>query len=77
MVYKIILPDKSEISFEDKDSAIRAARENASKQNKVISVKKKKDEKWEQIAIAYPNGAVQEGTGGFGFFKNLPVGRTR
>ncbi len=77
MVYKIILPDKNEITFEDKSGAIKAARENAGKQNKVISVKQKKDNKWEQIAIAYPNGAVQEGTGGFGFFKNLPVGRVR
>ena len=77
MVYKIILPDKSEIQFEEKQGAIKAAKENASKQNKVIAVKIKKDDKWEQIALAYPNGAVQEGSGGFGFFKNLPVGRVR
>lgn len=77
MVYKIILPDKNEVEFDDKEGAIKAARENASKQNKVVAVKQKKDNKWEQVAIAYPNGAIQEGAGGFGFFKNLPVGRVR
>lgn len=77
MTYKIILPDKSEIKFEEKASAFKAAKESASKLNKVISVKVEKNGIWEQIALVYPNGFVQEGTGGFGFFKNLPVGRKR
>ncbi len=77
MVYKIILSNKSEIKFEEKKGAIKAAKENASKQNKVVAVKKRKDDEWIQVAIAYPNGAVQEGSGGFGLFKDLPVGRVR
>jgi hypothetical protein len=77
MTYKIILPNKSEMKFEDKDGAMRAAKENATKMNKVISVHLEKDGEWIQIALVYPNGFVQEGTGGFGFFKNLPVGRRR
>ena len=78
MTHKIILPDKTEMQFESKDSAMKAAKENAGRQNKVISVHFEKSAgEWEQIALVYPNGFVQEGAGGFGFFKNLPVGRTR
>ena len=48
------------------------------KTQKVISVHATKDgHEWDQIALFYPSGQVQEGTGGFGFFKNLPVGRVR
>jgi len=65
------------MNFEDKDGAMKAAKENATKQNKVISVHVQKDGGWVQIALVYPNGFVQEGTGGFGFFKKLPVGRRR
>ena len=72
------MPDKSTLEFNDKDSAMRAAREKASKLQKVISVHASKDGfEWDQIALVYPSGQVQEGTGGFGFFKNLPVGRRR
>ena len=77
MTYKIILPDKSEMRFEDKAGAMKAAKETATKKNKVISVHMEKNGEWIQIALVYPNGFVQEGTGGFGFFKNLPVGRRR
>ncbi len=77
MTYKIILPDKSEMTFNDKDGAMKAAKENATKQNKVISVHMEKSGEWIQIALVYPNGFVQEGSGGFGFFKKLPVGRRR
>lgn len=78
MKFKVKLPDKSEIMFDDKDSAMRAAKENASRQQKVISVHATKDGfEWDQVALIYPSGQVQEGTGGFGFFKNLPVGRRR
>ena len=77
MTYKIILPDKSEMTFNDKDGAMEAAKENATKQNKVISVHMEKSGEWIQIALVYPNGFVQEGSGGFGFFKKLPVGRRR
>ena len=78
MGFKIILPDKTEMQFETKDSAMKSAKENAGKQGKVISVHSEKgSNSWEQIALVYPTGFVQEGTGGFGFFKNLPVGRQR
>jgi len=77
MTYKIILPNKTEMKFEDKNGAMRAAKENATKQNKVISVHTEKNGEWIQIALVYPNGFIQEGTGGFGFFKKLPVGRRR
>jgi len=77
MAYKIILPNKSEMRFNDKDGAMKAAKENATKLNKVISVHVENNGDWEQVALVYPNGFVQEGTGGFGFFKRLPVGRRR
>ncbi len=77
MTYKIILPDKTEMKFEDKNGAMKSAKENATRQNKVISVHMEKGGEWVQIALVYPNGFIQEGTGGFGFFKNLPVGRRR
>ena len=78
MKFKVKLPGNAEIPFEDKDSALRSAKENASKLQKVISVHGTNDGyEWEQIALIYPSGQVQEGTGGFGFFKNLPVGRLR
>ena len=77
MTYKVILPDKTQMNFEDKLGAIKAAKENASKQSKVIAVQMEKEGEWVQIALVYPNGFTQEGTGGFGFFKKLPVGRTR
>jgi len=78
MKFKVRLADKSELEFNDKDSAMRAARENAVRSNKLISVHATKDGfDWDQIALVYPSGQVQEGTGGFGFFKNLPVGRRR
>jgi hypothetical protein len=79
MVYKIILPDKSEVKLEtnDKNEAIKTAKNAAVKHNHLIAVQTEKDGEWEQIALVYPTGTVQEGTGGFGFFKRLPVGRTR
>ena len=77
MTYKIIMPDKTEMKFEDKSGAMKTAKENATKLNKVISVHVEKDGEWIQVALVYPNGFVQEGTGGFGFFKKLPVGRRR
>ena len=77
MTYKIILPNKTVMQFEDKNGAMKAAKENATKQNKVISVHVEKSGEWIQIALVYPNGFIQEGTGGFGFFKKLPVGRRR
>ena len=73
MTYKIILPNKTEMKFEEKDGAIRAAKENSTKKQKVISVQVEKNGEWEQVAIVYPNGLIQEGTGGFGFFKRLPT----
>ena len=78
MKFKAVMPDKTEMVFEDRESALRSAKENASKRNKVIAVHSTKNGvEWEQIALVYPNGTVQEGTGGFGFFKRLPVGRVR
>jgi len=78
MRFKIIMPDKSETVFEDKESAFKSAKEQASKLNKVIAIQVSKDGfNWEQMALVYPNGTIQEGTGGFGFFKRLPVGRVR
>ena len=78
MKFKVILPDKSEIKFDDKESALRSAKEQAVRQNKVIAVHFTNDGfEWDQIALIYPSGQVQEGTGGFGFFKKLPVGRRR
>jgi hypothetical protein len=78
MKFKIKLPDKSEMAFDDKETAIRTAKENARKLNKLITVDVTKDGfEWEQVALVYPTGQVQEGTGGFGFFKNLPVKRVK
>ena len=78
MVFKVILPDKTEMEFNDKDSAIRAAKIQAVKTQKAIGVRLVRDElDTEEIAIAYPTGMVQEGTGGFGFFKKLPMGKRK
>lgn len=78
MKFKVILPDKSEQEFDDKASAIRAAKIQAVKTQKAIGVRLVKDElDTEEIAIAYPTGMVQEGTGGFGFFKSLPIGKAK
>ena len=78
MKFKVKLPDKSEMEFDNKDIAIKTAKQNAVKLNKLITVDGTKDGfEWEQIALVYPSGQIQEGTGGFGFFKNLPVGRNR
>lgn len=74
MVFKVILPDKSEQDFDNKEAAIKAAKIQAVKTQKAIGVRLVRDElDTEEIAIAYPTGMVQEGTGGFGFFKNLSV----
>jgi hypothetical protein len=78
MKFKIKLPDKSEMAFDDKETAIRTAKQHAIKTNKLIAVDVTKDGfEWEQVALVYPTGQVQEGTGGFGFFKNLPVKRVK
>ena len=78
MKFKVIMPDKSSMDFDSKESAMKSAKEQASRQNKVIPIRGTKDgSEWEQIALVYPSGQVQEGTGGFGFFKQLPVGRRR
>jgi hypothetical protein len=78
MKFKVKLPDKSEMEFDSKDIAIKTAKQSAVKLNKLITVDGTKDGfEWEQIALVYPSGQIQEGTGGFGFFKNLPVGRNR
>ena len=78
MEFKVKLPDKSELKFQDKETAIKTAKQSAVKLNKLITVDGTKDGfEWEQIALVYPSGQIQEGTGGFGFFKNLPVGRNR
>ena len=78
MKFKVKLPDKSEMEFDNKDIAIKTAKQHAVKLNKLITVDGTKDGfEWEQIALVYPSGQIQEGTGGFGFFKNLPVGRNR
>jgi hypothetical protein len=76
MEFKVKLPDKSELKFPDKETAIKTAKQSAVKLNKLITVDGTRDGfEWEQIALCYPTGQVQEGTGGFGFFKNLPVGK--
>lgn len=78
MKYKVILPDKTETTFDEKQPALRFAGQKAKELNKLIKVDATKDGyEWEQIALVYPSGQLQEGTGGFGFFKSLPVGRTR
>ena len=78
MKFKAIMPDKTEMVFENRESVMKSAKENAGKKNKVIAVHSTKDgTNWDQIALVYPNGTVQEGSGGFGFFKRLPVGRVR
>jgi hypothetical protein len=78
MKFKVKMPDKSELEFDNKDIAIKTAKQHAVKLNKLIVVDGTKDGfEWEQIALCYPTGQVQEGTGGFGFFKNLSVNRKR
>lgn len=78
MKYKVIAPDKSETPFDDKQTAFRFALQKAQQTNKLIKVDGTNDDyNWEQIALVYPSGKIQEGTGGFGFFKRLPVGRVR
>jgi hypothetical protein len=78
MKYKVISPDKSETQFDDKQSAFSFAGQMAKKTNKLIKIESNTDGfNWEQVALIYPTGQVQEGTGGFGFFKKLPTVRKR
>ncbi len=77
MKFKVIAPDKSEQEFDDRDTALKAAKQLSAATNKVIEIKYWTGSEWDTYGIAYPNGMVQEGTGGFGFFKKLPVGRKR
>jgi hypothetical protein len=74
MKYKVVLPDKTETPFDDKQTAFRFAGQKAKETNKLITVQGNTDGfNWEQIALIYPTGQIQEGAGGFGFFKRLPV----
>ena len=74
MKFKVLLPDKSETPFDDKQAAFRFASTKAKETNRLIKVEGNTDGfTWEQVALIYPTGQIQEGTGGFGFFKRLPV----
>ena len=78
MKYKVLMADKTETMFDDKQTAFRFAGQKAKETNKLIKVEGNTDGfTWEQIALIYPTGQVQEGTGGFGFFKKLPVVRRK
>lgn len=78
MKFKVILPDKSETPFDDKQTAVRYALQKAKETNKLIVVQGNSDGfTWEQVALAYPTGQLQEGTGGFGFFKRMPLVKRR
>ncbi len=69
--YRVKLPDGTINNFENEDEAINFAKSNSIRLKKVISVDYTDDDfKWFTLAIAYPNGKVQVGTGGFGFFKH-------
>ena len=74
MKYRVILPDKSETPFDDKQSAFKFAGVKSKETNHLIKVEGNVDGfNWEQIALIYPTGQVQEGAGGFGFFKRMPL----
>jgi|GEM_PF-5311039 len=78
MKYKVVLADKSEMIFEEKEAAFKYALENAKRLNKVTPILYTNDNfNWEELGLAYPTGMTQEGTGGFGFFKKLSTIRKK
>lgn len=72
MKYRAVLPDEKP-EFDSKEGALNFAKEKAGSLKRAVSIEKKNGEKWETKIMVYPNGEVQEGMGGFGFFKDLPV----
>ena len=75
MSYKIVLPDKSELPFEDDKTCLKEAISKAQSLNKILLVKEQRGGKWEDYATVFPSGEVRRIISFSSFATSLPVRR--
>lgn len=75
MPYKIVLPDKTELPFEDDRTCLKEAIGKAQSLNKILLVKEQKGGKWEDYATVFPSGEVRKIISFSSFATGLPMKR--
>ncbi len=72
--YKVILPDKTELSFSDEKNSLIEASQKASELNKILAVKQQdQDGRWVECATVFPNGEIRRPVNIGAFADNLPM----
>lgn len=76
--YKVILPDKTELSFSDEKNSLIEASQKASSLNKILIVKQQEQEgRWVECATVFPNGEIRRPVSISSFADNLPLRKNR
>lgn len=75
--YKVILPDKTELSFSDEKNSLIEASQKSRDLNKILTVKQQEqDGRWVECATVFPNGEVRRPVNIDAFAENLPMRRS-
>lgn len=77
--YKVILPDKTELSFSDEKNTFIEASHKASELNKILMVKQQEQDsgRWVECATVFPNGEIRRPVNISSFADNLPLRKNR
>jgi polyribonucleotide nucleotidyltransferase len=75
-MFKIILPNKQEITCEDEKTVIEMAKKKANELNKTLLIKQEVGGRQIDYGVVYPGGEFGKITE-FGMFKNLPISPTQ
>lgn len=76
--YKVILPDKTELSFSDEKNSFIEASQKASSLNRILVVKQQEQEgRWVECATVFPNGEIRRPVNISSFADNLPLRKNR
>lgn len=75
--YKVILPDKTELSFSDEKNTLVEASQRASSLNKILMVKQEQEGRWVECATVFPSGEIRRPVNISSFADNLPLRKNR
>lgn len=75
--YKLILPDKSELSFSDEKNTLIEAAQKASELNRILIVKREQEGRWVECATVFPSGEIRRPVDIRSFADNLPLRKNR
>lgn len=77
--YKVILPDKQELSFPDEKSSLIEASQRARDLNKILTVKQQEQDsgQWVECATVFPSGEIRRPVNIGAFADSLPMRRSR